>query len=56
MEYIFIIYLNYVQRTSTDLIKENGFIFKKKKRRYTIETRTDYVDDQSRGSARSNGL
>ena len=39
-EYIFIIYLNYVQRMSTDQIKEKGFIFKKK-RRYTIETRTD---------------
>ena len=27
-----------MHRTSTDLIKENGFIFKKK-RRYTIETK-----------------
>ena len=47
--YRFIICVNYVLRTSIDLIKENGFTQKKKKsrsRRYSAETVTDadYTD------------
>ena len=48
---MFIICLDYVLQTSIDLIKENGFIFKKKKTRswwYPAETITDidyYTDD-----------
>ena len=46
--YLFIIYPDYVLRTSIDLIKENSFTLKKKKgRRYPAETITDanYADD-----------
>ena len=46
--YWFIIYLDYVLRTSIDLIKENTFTLKKaKSRRYLAETITDadYEDD-----------
>ena len=32
VQYVFIIYLYYVLRTSVDLIKENGFTFKKYKK------------------------
>ena len=48
--YQFIIYLDYVLRTSIDLIKENGFTLKKaRSRRYPAKTITDadYVDDIS---------
>ena len=44
----FIIYLDYVLRTSIDKIRENGFELKKKKsRRYHAKTITnaDYADD-----------
>ena len=46
--YLFIICLDYVLRTSIDLMKENGFALKKaKSRRYPVQTITDanYVDD-----------
>ena len=51
--YMFIIYLDYVRRTSIDLIKENTFTLNKKKnpeagsRWYTAKTMTDadYADD-----------
>ena len=46
--YLFIIYLDYVLRTSIDKIKENGFeLTKKRSRRYTAKTITDadYTDD-----------
>ena len=46
--YIFIICLDYVLRTSTDKIKENGFeLTKKRSRRYSAKTITnaDYADD-----------
>ena len=45
--YLFIIYLDYVLRTSIDKIKENGFkLIKKRNRRYNIKTITDadYTD------------
>ena len=46
--YLFIIYLDYVLRTSIDKIKENGFeLTKKRGRRYPAKTITDadYADD-----------
>ena len=46
--YLFIICLDYVLRTSTDKIRENGFELKKKRsRRYTAKTITDadYADN-----------
>ena len=46
--YLFIIYLDYVLRTSIDKIKENGFkLTKKRSRRYPtrIITDADYADD-----------
>ena len=48
--YLFIIYLDYVLRTSIDKIKENGFeLTKKRSRRYHAKTitgaDTDYTDD-----------
>ena len=46
--YLFIIYLDYVLRTSIDKIKENGFeLTKKRSRRYPAKTITDadYTDD-----------
>ena len=46
--YLFIICLDYVLRTSTDKIRENGFeLTKKKSRRYPAKTITDadYADD-----------
>ena len=46
--YIFIIYLDYVLRTSIDKIRENGFeLTKKRSRRYPEKTISDadYVDD-----------
>ena len=46
--YLFIIYLDYVLRTSIDKIKENGFeLTKKRSRRYPATTITgaDYADD-----------
>ena len=46
--YLFIIYLDYVLRTSIDKIKENGFeLTKKRSRRYPAKTLTDadYTDD-----------
>ena len=46
--YLFIICLDYVFRTSTDKIKENGFeLIKKRSRRYPAKTITDvdYTDD-----------
>ena len=46
---MFIVCLNYVPQTLTNLIKENSFIFlkKTKNRRYPTETMrdADYVDD-----------
>ena len=47
-QYLFIICLNYVLRTSIDKIKENGFkLTKKRSRRYPTKTITDadYTDD-----------
>ena len=47
-QYLFIICLDYVLRTSIDKIKENGFeLTKKRKRRYPAKTITDadYADD-----------
>ena len=45
--YLFIIYLDYMLRTSIDKIRENGFELKKKRRRYPAKTITDadYADD-----------
>ena len=46
--YLFIICLNYVLRTSIDLMKENGFkLTKERSRRYLTQTITDadYADD-----------
>ena len=46
--YLFIIYLDYMLRTSIDKIKENGFeLTKKRSRRYPAKTITDadYADD-----------
>ena len=46
--YLFIIGLDYVLRTSIDLMKENGFtLAKERSRRYTAQTITDadYADD-----------
>ena len=46
--YIFIIYLDYVLRTSIDKIKENGFkLTKKRSKKYPAKTITnaDYTDD-----------
>ena len=46
--YLFIIYLDYVLRTSIDKIKENGFkLSKKRSRRYSAKTITDtnYAND-----------
>ena len=46
--YLFIIYLDYVLRTSIDKIRENGFeLTKKRNRRYPAKTITDpdYADD-----------
>ena len=46
--YLFIICLDYVLQTSIDIIKENGFTLKKKKkarsRRYSAETVMDAAD------------
>ena len=43
--YLFIIYLDYVLRTSIDKIKENGFeLTKKESRRYPAKTITDADD------------
>ena len=40
--YLFIIYLDYVLRTSIDKIKENGFeLTKERSRRYPVKTITD---------------
>ena len=50
--YLFIIYLEYVLRTSIDKIKENGFeLTKKRSRRYPTQTITDadYADDSDSG-------
>ena len=46
--YLFIIFLDYVLRTSIDLMKENGFLLAKtRSRRYSAQTITDadYDDD-----------
>ena len=46
--YLFIICLDYVLRTSSDLMKENGFkLAKERSRRYPTQTITneDYADD-----------
>ena len=46
--YLFIIYLEYVLRTSIDLTKENGFkLAKERSRRYPAQTimDADYADD-----------
>ena len=46
--YMFIICLDYVLRTTIDLMKENGFTLKKlRSRRYPVETmtETDYSDE-----------
>ncbi len=46
--YLFIICLDYVLRTSIDLMKENGFkLAKERSRRYPAQTITDadYADD-----------
>ena len=46
--YLFIIFLDYMLRTSIDKIRENGFkLTKKRSRRYPAKTITDadYVDD-----------
>ena len=46
--YLFIIYLEYVLRTSIDLMKENGFkLAKARSRRYPAQTITDvdYAND-----------
>ena len=47
-QYLFIICQDYVLRTSTDLMKENGFkLAKERGRRYPAQTITDadYADD-----------
>ena len=46
-QYLFIICLDYVLRTSLDLMKENGFKLAKERLRYTTQTITDadYADD-----------
>ena len=43
--HLFIIYLDNVLRTSMDLMKENGFTLKKKKKKQTLPTNWDYADD-----------
>ena len=46
--YLFIIYLDYVLRTSIDIMKDNGFkLAKERIRRYSAQTNTyaDYADD-----------
>ena len=44
--YLFIICVDYVLRTSVDLMKENGFkLAKERSRRYSPQTITDYADD-----------
>ena len=45
--YRFIVSLDYVLRTSIDLMKENGFKLAKERRRYPAKTITDvdYADD-----------
>ena len=44
--YLFIIFLDYVLRTSIDKIKDNGLeLTKKRSRRYPAKTITDYADD-----------
>ena len=46
--YLFIVCLDYVLRTSIDLMKENGFkLVKERSRRYPTQTITDmeYADD-----------
>ena len=44
--YLFIIFLDYVLRTSRDLRKENGFkLTKERSRSYPAQTITDYADD-----------
>ena len=45
--YLFIIYLNYILRTSVDPIKENSFTLKTRNRRYPTKTMSDadYADD-----------
>ena len=48
--YLFIIYVDYVLRTSTDKIRENGFeLTRKRSRRYPAKTITDadYADDMA---------
>ena len=48
VQYLFIIYLEYVLRTSIDKIRENGFeLTKKRSKRYPAKTITDadYTDD-----------
>ena len=47
--YLFIICLNYVLRTSTDSMKENGFTLAIARRQYSAQTTTDayYGDDIS---------
>ena len=48
IEYLFIICLDYVLRSSIDKIRENGFkLIKKRSRRYPAKTITgvDYADD-----------
>ena len=48
LSYLYILFLDYVLRTSIDLIKENGFTLKKKKEADDFPqklTDTDYADD-----------
>ena len=50
--YLFIICLDYVLKTSIDLMKENGFkLAKKRCRRYPAQkiTDADYADDSASG-------
>ena len=49
--YLFIIYLDYVLRTSIDKIKDNDFKLIKERRRYPAQTITDadYADDNASG-------
>ena len=47
-QYLLIIYLNYVLRTSIDIMKDNGFkLEKERSKRYPVQTITnaDYADD-----------
>ena len=57
--YLFIIYLDYVLRTSIDMMKDNGFkLAKERSRRYPAQkvTDADYADDIANTPAQAESL